>query len=204
MEKTTLSILTLFIYAMLSLSPVYGSAPADVKCVQEGLLAAGFDPNGIDGAIGGGTRSAAAKYSKAMGGSLPVLNLQSSAQWCRQFMAMSVGSPNKIKSGKYRAVFTSFNRKKGKRVPVYRCGILEIDYDKGHFYRLGICNNDLSNIADRSKVSQTGVVKVSDKKIEILQAKYTILDISKDQLIGEWVLNNFRNPVLIFRRFLGR
>ena len=57
-----------------------------VKCIQQGLLDAGFDPNGVDGAIGNGTRGAASAWHTDTGSDLPELNrntnLPDLRDWC--------------------------------------------------------------------------------------------------------------------------
>ncbi len=68
-------------YIFLALAPAV--AGTDVKCVQRALLDAGHDPNGIDGAIGGGTLAAAASYLAATGLNLPKLTGANATQWCR-------------------------------------------------------------------------------------------------------------------------
>jgi len=175
-------------------------SPADIRCVQQGLLDAGHNPNGVDGKVGGGTRKAAAAYLQSASATLPALSAKNAPQWCRHFQASKASEPGKILAGQYRAVFSSTEQKNGKRVAVNRCGILEVDYVQGHFYRYGLCKDDRSDIADGAAIWQTALVSVADKEIKVQAAKYDIVDVSKDQLIGEWTLNGFRNPVLVFRR----
>lgn len=173
---------------------------ADIKCVQQGLLDAGHEPRGIDGKIGGGTRKAASAFLESVSANLSALSSKSAPEWCRYFQAQGATEKSKIVAGQYRAVFSSSEQKNGKRFAVNRCGILEIDYQLGHFYRYGLCNEDRSDIATSAAVWQTALVSVTDRKIKVQAAKYDIVDVSKDQLIGEWTLNGVRNPVLVFKK----
>ena len=62
------------------------AGPADVRCVQQGLQSRGFDPNGVDGAIGPGTSAAAAAYLAANPDSdVAALTAASAASWCDAF-----------------------------------------------------------------------------------------------------------------------
>lgn len=72
------------------LSSTIAFASDEIKCVQRGLQDAGFDPNGIDGAIGRGTKAAALAYWVDVGINLPKLSNKSSAQWCRVFQAPAI------------------------------------------------------------------------------------------------------------------
>lgn len=82
MLKTILSIATIIIGAAVFGTPTYANDA--IRCVQQGLLDAGFDPNGVDGAIGGGTRNAAEEYlgSKGSDVTLPPLSAETATQWC--------------------------------------------------------------------------------------------------------------------------
>lgn len=61
-----------------------------IKCVQQGLQDAGHDPNGIDGAIGRGTKTAAASFIETTGIALPELTSTTATQWCRVFQGPSI------------------------------------------------------------------------------------------------------------------
>jgi hypothetical protein len=62
----------------------------DVICLQQGLLDAGFDPNGVDGGIGNSTRSAVADWSEANpDADLPVLSNATARAWCSVFTPTS-------------------------------------------------------------------------------------------------------------------
>ncbi len=56
----------------------------EVRCVQSGLLRAGYDPNGVDGKVGAGTRRAASEYASAKAVDLPEISKRSAAVWCRE------------------------------------------------------------------------------------------------------------------------
>jgi len=57
------------------------------KCAQQALLDAGFDPNGVDGAPGGGARRALAAWGKANGLNLPSFTRAAASQVCQVLIA---------------------------------------------------------------------------------------------------------------------
>lgn len=175
--------------------PKIVSEKADIECAQQGLLNAGFDPNGVDGAIGNGTKKAAGNYKAEKAKSLDDLSMASVAEWCRHFSATNSIPESKIAAGTYKAVFSSGGTN--------RCGMLSIDYAKGHFYQTGICSDDRSKIKEGSDVWQTGLVSVGDEEISVLSAKYDLLEIKPDMLTGSWTLAGSTNPVLVFRKVGG-
>ncbi|MFK7877489.1 MAG: peptidoglycan-binding protein [Paracoccaceae bacterium] len=73
-----------FSVAFLMTSTAFAFAQrADVLCVQQSLLDAGHDPNGVDGVFGRGTRTASISYLEASARNLPDLSIVSAATWCR-------------------------------------------------------------------------------------------------------------------------
>lgn len=58
-------------------------ATEEVRCVQQALLDGGFDPNGVDGTLGNGTRAAAEAYGAAVPSDLPPLEAETAGLWCR-------------------------------------------------------------------------------------------------------------------------
>jgi peptidoglycan hydrolase-like protein with peptidoglycan-binding domain len=59
------------------------AGPADVRCAQQGLQNQGFDPGGVDGVIGPGTRAGATAYLAANADSdLPALTTATATTWC--------------------------------------------------------------------------------------------------------------------------
>lgn len=121
--------------------PKIESAEADIKFTQQGLLDAGHDPNGVDGAIGKGTKRAAANYQAAPEINLPDIDLATVANWCRHFQAKKTVPESTVEAGTFRAVFSG-----------NFCGVLNVDYGKGHFYRSGICNAERTDIKDGSDI----------------------------------------------------
>lgn len=101
-----------------------------------------------------------------------------------------------VEQGTYRAVFTSQSGGKSTN----NCGMLTIDYANGHQYRYGRCNSAMNGIADGAKVEKTSDITVGTDQIKIISATYDIIEAKRDQMIGEWKLNNFHNPFLVFKR----
>jgi hypothetical protein len=75
----SLALLSLFFSAAVAHAASYV-----VRCVQQGLLDAGFDPNGVDGSLGRGTIIGSEKYQEAKGGgkALPPLSADTARHWC--------------------------------------------------------------------------------------------------------------------------
>lgn len=170
------------------------STTADIKCVQQGLLDAGYDPNGVDGAIGNGTKKALANWVKENPNELAPITRSNAAHWCRLFKANVAQS--EVAAGTYRAVFTFRKNNKSEN----RCGILDVNYENGHFYRFGLCNKNLDNIEPGAQISETAVIDLNGKLMNIIDATYDILDIKNGDLIGQWELGEERNNFLTFKR----
>jgi peptidoglycan hydrolase-like protein with peptidoglycan-binding domain len=75
---------TLTVAVLGPIEPAVGLSIAEnVECVQQALLQAGFDPNGVDGMVGGGTRRAAMAWRTENNAELlPELDIESSTLWC--------------------------------------------------------------------------------------------------------------------------
>ena len=185
---------TILAILLITSAHTWATTKEDIKCVQQGLLDAGFDPNGVDGAIGNGTKSAITRWGKAEQFNLLTFSLKTAASWCRVFQRNAPESI--IPIGLYRAVFTERTNNKS----INRCGMLQVDYENGHLYRYGLCDTSLENIADDPNVFETAIITVTDKNISILQAEYEVLDTKNGDMIGQWELNGYRNNFLTFKR----
>ena len=113
-------------------------------------------PNGIDGAIGRGTKRAASKYKESKATDLADITKETAANWCQHFNSVQGVPESKVKTGIYRAVFSSLSYEGSKRIATNRCGMLTVDYEKGHLYRYGLCNDDKTGIADNVDVLADG------------------------------------------------
>ncbi len=68
---------------LVGLAVAGGGHANPVRCAQQALLDNGFDPNGVDGAIGSGTRAAADRFRSETGSNLPALTPSTAEVWCR-------------------------------------------------------------------------------------------------------------------------
>lgn len=77
----------------LVLVPSIAAANPVVKCVQRGLDAAGYDPRGIDGSIGQGTRAAATAWATDTATELPDLTTDTVPRWCAAILQSTGALP---------------------------------------------------------------------------------------------------------------
>ena len=80
MNKRHLELLAMTLLC-LSASTAF-AADTGVECVQQALLDRGFDPNGVDGRIGDGTRSALTDFEQTAQTGLSEMNRENAWTWC--------------------------------------------------------------------------------------------------------------------------
>jgi hypothetical protein len=182
-----------FIAGIASISIVFVSQPAiaadefDVaerKCVQRGLLDAGFDPNGIDGAFGRGVEKAVAAYVKQESPKLPKLTKNTTVEWCRHFQAKIMAGEEKFLTGVYAGIWTSDQNGA-------RCIRLEIDYAKGHLAYSGSCDPNTKTFLTNTRANRSALVSIDGSKIRFLTGTknpivFDGLDASATGLTGDW------------------
>ncbi|WP_137701748.1 peptidoglycan-binding domain-containing protein [Marimonas lutisalis] len=77
----------------LVVAPAVAQADTIVKCVQQGLKEAGFNPRGIDGVIGENTLDAAQEWAEKTSAGLPDLTEETTPRWCAALVAANEAVP---------------------------------------------------------------------------------------------------------------